>query len=270
MKAEGQAIGVFDSGVGGLSVLSHIHEHLPDERLHYVADSAYMPYGCKSEPVVVARCMSIANFFVEQGCKAIVVACNTATAVAVQQLRLKYDMPVIGMEPAVKPAVSSSLVKVVGILATSATVASDKFKQLGVRHGADARLIVQACPGLVEQIEKGELYTDKTRLMLQSYLAPLMRQKIDTLVLGCTHYPFLSPMIREIVGEKIRVVDTGDAIARELRRQLMIRGLLPLANGKEQGKSDSIEFWSSGDIQIVEPLMSRLWGKATVPRQLLF
>jgi len=270
MKREEQAIGVFDSGVGGLSVLAHIHELLPGDRLHYVADSAYMPYGCKPDQVVEDRCMSIAAFFVEHGCKAIVVACNTATAVAVQQLRLKYDMPVIGMEPAVKPAVSSSRSGVVGVFATSATVASDKFRQLGLRHGAEARLIVQACPGLVEQIERGELYTDKTRSMLQAYLDPLMQEGIDTLVLGCTHYPFVSPMIREIVGEEIAIVDTGDAIARELRRQLLVNELLLLENDEKQGKSVLIDFWSSGDIQKVEPLMSKLWGKATAPKQLLF
>ena len=270
MEPEEQSIGVFDSGVGGLSVLAHIHEHLPDEHLHYVADSAYMPYGCKSDQVVEDRCMSIAAFFVAQGCKAIVVACNTATAVAVQRLRLMYDIPVIGMEPAVKPAVSSSQAGVVGILATSATVTSDKFKQLGQRHGGDARLIVQACPGLVEQIEKGDLYADKTHLMLHSYLDPLMQEGIDTLVLGCTHYPFVSSVIREIVGEDIAIVDTGDAIARELRRQLLMNGLLSLPNHQKDKKMVSIDFWSSGDVQKVEPLMTRLWGKATVPKQLLF
>jgi len=270
MELKEQSIGVFDSGVGGLSVLTHIHASLPDERLHYVADSAYMPYGCKSDQLVESRCMSIADFFIEQGCKAIVVACNTATAVAVQQLRLKYNIPVIGMEPAVKPAVSSSRAGVVGVLATSATIASDKFKQLGLRHGSEARLIVQACPGLVEQIEMGELNTAKTRSMLQSYLNPLMQAGMDRLVLGCTHYPFVLPLIREIVGEDVAIVDSGDAIARELGRQLSANGLLSSVNAEAQDESASIVFWSSGDIRKVEPLMSKLWGKATVPNQLLF
>ncbi len=270
MKVEERAIGVFDSGVGGLSVLAHIHALLPDERLIYVADSAFMPYGCKSDELVEERCMSIAAFFVEQSCKAIVVACNTATAVAVDRIRQKYDVPVIGMEPAVKPAVSHSLAGVVGVLATSATVASDKFKQLGLRHGADARLIVQACPGLVEQIEQGDLDGDQTRMLLHSYLDPLIEKGVDTLVLGCTHYPFVSHMIREIVGEDITVIDTGDAIARELRRQLLMSELLLLANDEKQDKPASIVFWSSGDVDKAEPLMSRLWGKATVPKQLLF
>ncbi len=266
MKSDEKIIGVFDSGVGGLSILTQIRERLPNERLCYVADSAFMPYGCKSNQLVKERCMSIAAFFAEQDCKAIVVACNTATAVAVHHLRSVYDMPVIGMEPAIKPAVLGSQSGIVGVLATSGTVASDKFKRLKQRHSLGARLIVQPCPGLVEQIEKGDLGAALTRTLLQQYLKPLMQQGIDTLVLGCTHYPFVSMLIREIVGDDILIVDTGDAIALELKRQLMLKESLALSCQE----MPSIDFWSSGDVQQVEPLMTRLWGKDTVPKQFLF
>jgi len=270
MGLEKQAIGVFDSGVGGLSVLTHIRDLLPNESLCYVADSAFMPYGCKSDQLVEERCMKIAAFFSEQRCKAIVVACNTATAVAVHHLRSVCDMPVIGMEPAVKPAVLRSRSGIVGILATSATVASDKFKQLKQRHALGARLIVQPCPGLVEQIEQGSLDGDVMHHMLCSFLDPLLQQGIDTLVLGCTHYPFVSGLIKGIVGEGVLVVDTGDAIARELKRQLVEKNQLSLSMQKESGKTASTLFWSSGDLQKVEPLMSRLWEKETAPKKLLF
>ncbi|ATX81657.1 glutamate racemase [Mariprofundus ferrinatatus] len=249
-----RAVGVFDSGVGGLSVLSHIHQMLPSEDLIYVADSAYMPYGCKSSEVVTERCLKIAGFFSGQGAKAIVVACNTATAVAVQALRERCDIPVIGMEPPVKPAVSHSRTRTVGILATNGTVSSDRFNTLKSRFAADARLLVQPCPGLVERIESGDLTGDETRQMLSRYLKPLIEQGVDTLVLGCTHYPFIIPLIKQITGEGVKVIDTGDAIARELKRQLQLREALA-----DVGESGRIAFWSSG--KATAALISRLWGE---------
>jgi len=267
MQSE-QTIGVFDSGVGGLSVLAHIRERLPDERLIYVADSAFIPYGCKSNQMVLDRCMKIAAFFNEQQCKAMVIACNTATAIAVHHLREVYAWPVIGMEPAVKPAVRHSVSGVVGILATSGTVSSHKFSQLKQRFGIGAELIVQPCPGLVEQIERGELDSDKTREILYPLLQPLIQQGVDTLVLGCTHYPFVAPLIREIIGNDICIIDTGDAIARELVKQLTDNMLL---STKKISKSlEPVVFWSSGEIHHVEPLVSRLWGEGIVINKLLF
>ncbi len=269
MQSE-EAIGVFDSGVGGLSVLAHIRDCLPHERLFYVADSAFMPYGCKSNQLVEERCLSVAAFFAEKKCKAMVVACNTATAAAVHHLRAMYDIPVIGMEPALKPAVGFSRAGVVGILATSGTVGSEKFRRLKDRYALDATLIVQPCPGLVEQIEKGDLDSEMTRSMLGSFLQPLMLQGVDTLVLGCTHYPFVAPLIREIVGETIAIVDTGDAIAREVERQLQLNNLLRSPLRLTDDRSALVKFGTTGDIDQVEPLMSQLWGKDTSPKQLLF
>ncbi|GAV19126.1 glutamate racemase [Mariprofundus micogutta] len=252
-----QSIGIFDSGVGGLSVLKHIHLLLPAEDLIYVADSAFMPYGCKSEGIVEERCMKIAGFLAEQQCKAIVVACNTATAAAVHRLRESFDIPVIGMEPGVKPAVANSGSGVVGVLATTGTSGSNKFKQLKDRYAEDAKLLVQPCPGLVEEIEKGDLSSQRLYDLLDQYLKPLMEQGVDTLVLGCTHYPFVVSVIRELVGESVTIVDTGDAIARELKRQLNRRDLL--ADDTLQG---SLYFWSSAADST--PVLSYLWGESVV------
>ncbi len=262
--ADEQPIGIFDSGVGGLSVLAHIHQRLPGEALLYVADSAYMPYGCKPEAVIQQRCVKISDFLFRQQCKAIVVACNTATAAAVHHIRASYAFPVIGMEPAVKPAVFHSRSKVIGVLTTSATSTSDKFNRLAARFSQHARLIVQPCPGLVERIESGELTGDTTRDMLSSFLQPLIRQGMDTLVLGCTHYPFVSALIRDIAGDDILIIDTGAAIACELERQLQNRQLL------SENKTASIEFWSSGDVEIVAPVMSLLWGEKIMVKKLPF
>lgn len=250
--------GVFDSGVGGLSVLAHIHRHLPAERLLYVADSAYMPYGCRASRDVEKRCLKLARFFVEHEAKALVVACNTATSMAIDALRQQLDIPVIGMEPAIKPAVSGSRAGVVGVLATIGTVNSSKFNLLMSRYAGHARLIVQPAPGLVECVERGELQAKQTRDLLATYLEPLMAAGMDTLVLGCTHYPFLMPLIRQLLGEEVMIVDTGPAIARELGRQLD-RHRLRAADGM----AGSVRFRSTGDISTVEPLMARLWGERT-------
>jgi len=251
-----RSIGVFDSGVGGLSVLRHIHQRLPHESLLYIADSQHMPYGCKPVATVQARCMTLASFLEKRHCKAMVVACNTATAAAVEQLRAHYQCPVIGMEPAVKPAVQRSASRVVGVLTTRGTAASEKFNRLASRFLHQARLIVQPCPGLVECIEAGDLSGEQTRALLASFLQPLMQQGMDTLVLGCTHYPFIIPLIRAIVGDEITIVDSGDAIARELERQLQRRNEL-----SQHRHRATIEFWSSGDSQTVAPALSRLWGE---------
>jgi len=248
-------VGVFDSGVGGLSVLAHIHSRLPHENLSYFADSAYMPYGNKSAAEVETRSLRIADFLLGQGAKALVVACNTATAAAVQALRQNVQVPVIGMEPAIKPAVHGSAAGVVGVLATSGTISSDKFNRLMQRFTEHAELVVQPCPGLVEHIEAGDLNSRRIRELLEQYLKPLLDKGSDTVVLGCTHYPFVIPLIREIVGDGIQIIDTGAAIARELERQLATRGLL--ADSDADGV---MRFFTSGDAASIQPVLQRLWG----------
>ena len=247
-------IGVFDSGVGGLSVLRDIRRELWNEDLLYVADSNHAPYGDKEAGYIEERSVAIAQFLVDQPVKAIVVACNTATSAAVAQLRAKFNVPIVAMEPAVKPAVAKTKSGVVGVMATRRTVSSDNFLNLLTRFGANADIVVQPCPGLVEQVEAGDLLGEKTRSLLETFVFPLLEKGADTLVLGCTHYPFLAPLIRSMVGIEVAIIDPGEAIARELRRRLHVRGLLSRHEG--QGRE---QFWTSGSPKSAKALISQLW-----------
>ena len=258
-----QPIGIFDSGVGGLSVLRHVHDLLPGEMLLYVADSAHMPYGSLTHEAVEDRCHRIINFFIEQNAKAVVVACNTATAAAIESLRRDFSLPIIGMEPAVKPAVEASRAGVIGVLATSGTLVSDKFSRLLKRFGSSAEVVFQPGLGLVEQVEAGDFDSHKTREMLKEHLQPLLEHGMDVLVLGCTHYPFLTPVIREIVGSEITILDAGDAIAVELKRQLDKNCLIASENGV-----GGLQFFSSGDVDSSRETVSKLWGSEVEIRAL--
>jgi glutamate racemase len=237
MAREG-AIGVFDSGIGGLSVLRHIHAQLPHEKLLYFADSGFAPYGSKPEEVIVDRSLKIAHFLLNLGAKALVVACNTATAASIKALRELYpDLPVVGVEPGLKPAAAITQTKTVGVLATERTLASDKFNQLKEQISAttDVHFLLQACKGLADQIEKGELYSATTSKMVTGFVTPLLQQGADTLVLGCTHYPFVRPLLEEIIHratpKPITIIDTGDAVARQLARLLAQHGLARTVEG---------------------------------------
>ncbi|ABE48894.1 glutamate racemase [Methylobacillus flagellatus KT] len=220
------AIGVFDSGVGGLSVLRHIQQQLPHEHLLYVADSLNAPYGPKPQAFIIERSRNIAQFLIESGAKAIVVACNTATAAAIRILRNELDIPVIGMEPAVKPAAAATRSGVVGVLATTGTLKSAQFAALLEHYGKHIKVVAQACVGLVECIERGELDTPSTRALVAGYVAPLMEEGADTIVLGCTHYPFIKPLIADIAGPDVVLIDTGAAVARQVGHRLEEAGLL--------------------------------------------
>jgi len=246
-------IGVFDSGVGGLSVLREIQARLPDESLLYVADSGHVPYGEKSPEFIRERSQKIAEFLLGQGAKALVLACNTATAAAVADLRERYpELPIVGMEPAVKPAAAVTRSGVVGVLATTGTLKSAKFAALLDRFASDVRVITQPCPGLVEQIEAGELDTPRTRELLQGWVGPLLAEGCDTLILGCTHYPFIKPLLRELVPESISLVDTGAAVARHLQSLLDQRQLRAL------GPAQDTRFWCSGDAAAMQAVLPKL------------
>jgi glutamate racemase len=225
-------IGVFDSGVGGLSVLRHIRAALPSEELLYFADSGFAPYGDKPDSAILARSFRITEFLLDHGAKALVVACNSATAAAIRPLRARYpDLPVVGIEPGLKPAALLTLTGVVGVLATRSTLASAKFKLLHdqVSAGTKAQFLLQACSGLADQIEKGELQSAATIDLVRQYVAPLLARGADTLVLGCTHYPFIEPLIKSSILEaglrEIRMVDTGEAVTRQLMQLLKKNGL---------------------------------------------
>lgn len=255
MTHNNNPIGVFDSGVGGLSVFRRIRADLPDETLLYIADSGHAPYGNKPADFIVRRSFAITEFLLEQGAKAVVVACNTATAAAIAQLRARFDIPIIGIEPALKPAVAETRSGVVGILATGNTVRSDKFAALLDRHGQHARVLVQPCPGLADCVEQGELSGPLPRSLLERYLEPLLAQGADTLVLGCTHYPFLIPLIQQLAGPSVVILDPSPAVAQQLRRRLKLGNLLA-----ESGALGDERYFTSGQPAQTLPVISRLLG----------
>jgi glutamate racemase len=204
---------------------------LPHEDLLYVADSGFAPYGGKSEQQVVARSVALAEFLLQRGVKAMVVACNTATAAAIHGLRARYPgLPVVGVEPGLKPAAAVTKTRIVGVLATEGTLASVKFNLLHQQIGAASgvRFILQPCAGLADQVDKGELRSAATAALVQRYVAPLLAQGADTLVLGCTHYPFVQPLVERTAagcGVAATIIDTGEAVARQLGRLLSQHGL---------------------------------------------
>ena len=274
MKNSSATIGVFDSGVGGLSVLHHIRRTLPDAHLIYVADSAHVPYGDKPASCIEQRSNTLTRFLISQGAEAIVIACNTATAAAAASLRRNVKCPIIGMEPAVKPAVAATRSGVVGVLATTGTLESARFAALLERYGEEVEIVTQGCPGLVEQVEQGDLNGSRTRDLIARYTAPLLARGADTLILGCTHYPFLAPLIRDVVGEGITLVDTGAAVARQLQRRIQselatrTESAHPSTGSGRTGLDGSAQFFTSGDAALASRIMSLLWGKTVVARQL--
>jgi len=226
-------VGIFDSGVGGLSVLRHIQAQLPHEHLLYLADTGFAPYGDKPEAIVVERVLAIGDFLLARGAKALVVACNTATVAAVRELRERHPgMPIVGVEPGLKPAAALTRTGKVGVLATERTLNGAKFLQLRdqIHLDSGAEFLLQPCVGLADQIEFGELDSTATTAMLRRFIEPLLAQGADTLVLGCTHYPLVRASIERLLqgagrGD-VALVDTGDAVARQLARLLAAGGLL--------------------------------------------
>lgn len=250
-------IGVMDSGVGGLSVLSHITQLLPHESYLYMADSQHSPYGLKSASEIQTRCFKVADHLLAQNAKAIVVACNTATAAAIKQMRARYTVPIIGMEPAVKPAVSATKIQKIGVLATTGTLQSAQFAALLANYGQEVTVVTQACEGLVECVEQGYLATTETKQLVAQYCAPLLKENIDTIVLGCTHYPFLKPLIQSIVGEKVTLIDTGLAVAQQLQRELKRLHLLSLPSTVDERPTMNVLTNQSGAMaeKVIRKLM---------------
>jgi glutamate racemase len=250
-------IGVFDSGVGGVSVLKALKSALPNERFIYAADSAHAPYGDKSKAFIEARTSAMADFLVRANAKAIVVACNTATVVAVETLRANYPIPVIAMEPAIKPAVQISRSGVIGVLATERTLESHALANLCRLYGAGVELVLQPCPGLVEQVERGDAETEVTHQLLQRYIAPLLASGADTIVLGCTHYVFLLARIEQIAGPGITVVESSAAVARQLKRRLSESRRLA-----ERTEKAETRFFTTGSANQAKAVISELWGES--------
>jgi glutamate racemase len=246
-------VGVFDSGVGGLSVLREIRRELPAEDLIYVADSAHAPYGDRDAAFIIRRAVALLEFLAGRGAKAVVVASNTVTGVAVDVLRARSRLPIVAIEPAIKPAAAITRSGVVGVLATTQTLSSPRFARLVDTHASGIQVVVQACPGLVEQVEAGELETQATEALVGAYVAPLVARGADTIVLGCTHYPFLSDAIGRAAGNGVTLIDPAVAVARELRRRLQALDLL--APGAAQGTT---AFLTTGDAERMRRVIGRL------------
>jgi glutamate racemase len=252
-------VGVFDSGVGGLSVLRAIQTVLPDQRFLYFADSAHAPYGERDDIYVLNRSTQIAEHLVVSQCHAMVIACNTATAVAADALRQRWPhIPIVGVEPGIKPAVALSKNRRVGVLATRSTLQSKRFIGLLERYGDGARIVGQACTGLAWAIESGDLQSGQIQDLVDRYCTPLKAANVDTVVLGCTHYAFVRNWIEQAMGPDVTVLDTAQAVAKEVARRL--RDLPPTAIGKP-----SLRFESSGDVTpLVTLAKSWLTSDATV------
>ncbi|KVP48217.1 glutamate racemase [Burkholderia ubonensis] len=254
--AAGAPVGVFDSGLGGLSVLRAVCAQLPDESFVYVADSRNAPYGPRDEAFITERTLAIGEWLAREGAKALVVACNTATAQSIAAIRERLAIPLVGVEPGIKPAAALSASGIAGVLATQSTLASARFQALLDRYGAGRRFICQPGHGLVEAVERGDTHSPALRALLDGYLQPMLDAGADTLVLGCTHYPFFTETIRDLVGNRLTIVDTSDAIARQLARVLDERGLRAPAGTRAAPP----RFCSTSDGRQLRALASTLLG----------
>ncbi len=215
-----QPIGIFDSGIGGTSIWRDLQRELPSENMIYLADSRNAPYGEKSRDEIIFLSKKNTEWLLNKGCKLIVVACNTATTNAIDYLRNTYDVPFIGIEPAIKPAALMSGTGKVGVLATKGTLSSQLFLNTSRTHASDIEVVEQVGEGLVRLIESGKYQDDSTRQLLRQYLDPMIKANIDYLVLGCTHYPYLIPLLKELLPENVTIIDCGEAVARQTRRIL--------------------------------------------------
>lgn len=248
-------IGVFDSGVGGLSVLREIWAQLPDEDTLYFADTAHCPYGSRPADEIRALSVSIADFLVRRGATVIVVACNTASAAALSHLRERFSVPIVGMEPAVKPAAERTRAGRVGVIATEVTFQGELFARLLERYANGVDVLTRACPGLVQQVEAGKLDDPDTDRLLRLYLQPMVEAGMDSLVLGCTHYPFLREAIARVVGPDVEIIDPAPAVARQTARVLEQHGLRAARRAPARRL-----FYTSGDPRAFEIIAGRLLG----------
>ncbi|MBI3151109.1 MAG: glutamate racemase [Chloroflexi bacterium] len=254
MTNQEHPIGVFDSGVGGLSVLREICKLMPAENIIYFGDQGHVPYGPRSMEQIQNFSEGITKFLLRLDSKIIVVACNTASAAALKYLRETFpNIQFVGMEPAVKPAAEKTQTGRVGVLATPATFQGALYASVVERFGAGVELFQHTCPGLVTQIEAGDLESPKTRAILEEALLPMLEKNIDTVVLGCTHYPFVIPLIERIVGENVRVIDPAPSVAKQAKRLLEAGGMLNPSTAQS-----NIQIFTSGDVKIVESVLTKL------------
>lgn len=251
-------IGVFDSGVGGLSVLRAIRALMPGEAILYFGDQGHVPYGPRSMAQIQSFSEGISNFLLNHDSKLIVVACNTASAAALNYLRQRFPaVSFVGMEPAVKPAAETTKTGRVGVLATPATFQGALYTSVVERFAAGVELFQHTCPGLVNQIEKGELGSDATRAILEDALHPMLERNIDTVVLGCTHYPFVIPLIEQIVGGNVRVIDPAPSVAKQVKHLLAVQGMI-----NQSQTLTPIRFFTSGRSAQMRSVLPVLLGES--------
>lgn len=250
-------IGVFDSGVGGLSVLRAIRELMPEESVIYFGDQGHIPYGPRSMEQIQNFSEAITKFLLTQNVKIIVVACNTASAAALKYLRATFpDISFVGMEPAVKPAAEQTKTGVVGVLATPATFQGALYASVVERFAANVELLQNTCVGLVQQVEKGDLDGAETQRILEDALNPMLAKNIDTVVLGCTHYPFVIPLIERIAGDKVRVIDPAPSVAKQAKRLLEAGGLK-----NPNSACGDVQYFTSGPMDAMKSLLPKLLGE---------
>lgn len=242
-------IGIFDSGIGGTSIWKEIHQLLPYENTIYLADSKNAPYGQKSKEEIIALSSKNTEFLLNQNCKMIIVACNTATTNAIKELRTKYDVPFIGIEPAIKPAANQTKTETIGILATKGTLNSELFNR-AVETYSNIKIVEQVGFGLVQLIEEGKMESEEMTTLLNSYLNPMIEANIDYLVLGCTHYPYLIPQIKKIIPNHIKIIDSGEAVAKQTKKVLEKNNLLNLS----EQKSKQI-FYTNSDSKVLKQIL---------------
>ena len=253
-------IGVFDSGVGGLSVFSEIIKLLPRESIIYYADSANCPYGTKSKEEIISLCSHITHRLIDEGCQIITVACNTATSAAIGHLRSTFALPFVGIEPAVKPAALESRTGTVAVLATEGTLKSDSFNKTKDLFAGNVRVITTVGSGLVELVERGEAGSLKAEQLLRQYIEPMIAEGVDSIVLGCTHYPFLSDDIRKITGDAVQQINPAPAVARQVKRLAEQHGLLSSSGSG----APEYRFLSSGDTEVLARMAASLAGQAVI------
>ncbi len=234
-----QPIGILDSGIGGLSVLNEIRKTLPNESIIYFGDSAWCPYGARDADEIQQRVFAVTDFLLSKNCKLIVIACNSATIAAVEALRASYPVPFVGMEPGIKPAAAITQTGTVGVLATEASLAGKKFHRLVDDHGSGVTIITRPCPDFVELVESGDVDSPRARAIVEEEVLPLIAANADILVLGCSHFPFLRPLIEDVAGPKVTVMDTGMAVAQRVNH------FIP---GDIVAPPPSYEIFTSGDL----------------------
>lgn len=250
-------IGIFDSGIGGTSIFKEINVLLPNENIIYLADSKNAPYGNKSAEDILQLSIKNTEYLLKKGCKIIVVACNTATTNAIDYLRENYNIPFIGIEPAIKPAALNTETKVVGILATKGTLSSQLFYKTSSLHANGIKVIEQIGEGIVPLIETGKLESEEMQALLETYLKPMLDQNIDYLVLGCTHYPYLIPMLVKMLPKHVKIIDSGRAVAKQTQAILISNNLL-----NSEVRKPEVNLYTNGNLEILNTIVENKFNTA--------